>query len=55
MVDTQVDIFNETVKWEELVPLPVGHNGHTAVLLGGVVYVGGGYEGRSSNDYHDIS
>ena len=27
------------------------HNGHTAVLLGGVVYVGGGYEGRNNDDY----
>ena len=50
VADTQVDIFNETVKWEELAPLPVCRNAHTAVLLGGSVYVGGGYEGRSSND-----
>ena len=47
VADPQVDIF---VKWEELSPLPVGHNGHTAVLLGGSVYVGGGLEGRSTTD-----
>ena len=32
------------IKWEEGVPAPVGHCGHTAVLLNGLVYVGGGYE-----------
>ena len=53
VADSQVDIFRKTVKWEDLAPLPVGHNGHTAVLLGGVVYVGGGFEGRSINDYQD--
>ena len=50
VADSQVDIFKKIVKWEELAPLPVGHSGHTAVLLGGSVYVGGGYEGRSSID-----
>ena len=51
MAHSQVDIFRNVVKWEELAPLPVGCNGHTAVLLGGVVlYVGGGREGRSIND-----
>ena len=53
MADTQVDIFNETVKWEELAPQAVSHNGHTAVLLGESVYVGGGFAGRSSNDEQD--
>ena len=53
MADSQVDIFRKTIKWKELAPLPVGRSGHTAVLLGGVVYVGGGYEGRSSNDDQD--
>ena len=38
MADSQVDIFSKTVKWKELPPLPVGCNGYTAVLLGGVVY-----------------
>ena len=48
-----MDSFRKTVKWEELAPLPVGRNGHTAVLLGGNVYVGGGFEGRSTDDYQD--
>ena len=46
-----MDIFSKTVKWKELAPLPVCRNAHTAVLLGGVVYVGGGYEGNNVNDY----
>ena len=50
VADSQVDIFSKTVKWEELAPLPVCRYGHTAVLLGGSVYVGGGIEGRSIND-----
>ena len=45
--DPQVDIFKKTVKWKELAPLPVCRSTHTAVLLGGVVYVGGGFEGRN--------
>ena len=53
MADSQVDIFKKTVKWKELAPLPVGHNGHTAVLLGGNVYVGGGFERTSINDDQD--
>ena len=53
MADSQVDIFRKTIKWKELAPLPVCRNGHTAVLLGGVIYVGGGPEGRSSNDYQN--
>ena len=52
VADSQVDIFRKTVKWKELAPLPVGRSAHTAVLLGGVVYVGGGLEG-SSNDRQD--
>ena len=51
VADSQVDIFSKTVKWEELAPLPVGHNSHTTVLLGGNVYVGGGFEGSSVKDY----
>ena len=47
VADSQVDIFSKTVKWEELAPLPVGRSIHTAVLLSGSVYVGGGFEGRS--------
>ena len=46
VADSQVDIVRKTVKWEELAPLPVGHNSHTAVLLGGSVYVGGGFDGK---------
>ena len=45
-----IDIFGKTVKWKELAPLPVGRTVHTAVLLGGVVYVGGGYEGNNVDD-----
>ena len=33
------------VEWEEVAPLPVARTAHTAVLLQGSVYVGGGYEG----------
>ena len=51
MADSQVSIFKKTVKWEELAPLPVGRNGHIAVLLDGNVYVGGGNEGNSIDDY----
>ena len=50
VADSQVNIFKKTVKWEELAPLPVGCTAHTAVLLGGNVYVGGGYENRNNND-----
>ena len=38
-------IFSKTTEWEKLAPLRVGRNAHTAVLLGGNVYVGGGFEG----------
>ena len=53
VADSQVDIFSKTVKWEELAPLPIGRSAHTAVLLGGNVYVGGGIEGRSSNKFEN--
>ena len=53
MADSQVDIFRKTIKWKELAPLPVCRSSHTAVLLGGSVYVGGGFEGTSSNDRQD--
>ena len=42
-----MNIFTKTVKWNILAPLPVGRAAHTAVLFGGVVYVGGGFEGRN--------
>ena len=45
-----MDIITKTVKWKELAPLPLGCAGHTAVLLGGNVYVGGGYERTSTDD-----
>ena len=32
------------IKWEEGAPAPVGRDGHTAVWLNGLVYVGGGFE-----------
>ena len=32
------------IKWEEGAPAHLGHVGHTAVWLNGLVYVGGGYE-----------
>ena len=48
---SQVNIFKKAVKWEELAPLPVCRNAHTAVLLGGNVYVGGGCEDNSADDY----
>ncbi|XP_065886080.1 putative mitogen-activated protein kinase kinase kinase 7-like isoform X2 [Dysidea avara] len=46
----QTDIFNETVKvkWKEVAPLPVGRSAHTAVLLHGSVYVGGGVEDKDA-------
>ena len=50
MDDSQADTFRKVVKWEELAPLPVNRTMHNAVLLGGVVYVGGGFEGRSVYD-----
>ena len=53
VADSQVDIFRKTVKWKELAPLPVGRSAHAAVLLGRDVFVGGGLEGSSSNDYQD--
>ena len=53
MAESQVDIFTQTIKWEELAPLPVCRAGHTAVLFDGVVYVGGGFEGTSDSNKHD--
>lgn len=40
-------MLRKKLKWEELAPLPIGRSGHTAVLLDGNVYVGGGSEGKS--------
>ena len=55
VADSQVDIFSKTAKWKELAPLPEGRDGHTAVLLGGVVYVGGGFEGNGIDGYQKQS
>jgi len=46
-------MFNKEmeVKWEERAPLPLGRSAHTAVLLHGSVYVGGGVQGINVNDY----
>ena len=52
MADSQVNILKKTVKWEELAPLLVCRTAHTAVLLGGNVYVGGGYEGSTKDLQH---
>ena len=41
------------VEWKEAAPLPVGLTAHTAVLLHGSVYVGGGFEGKSKYDQKD--
>ena len=38
------------IKWDELAPLPVGISAHTAVLLHGSVYVGGGFEERITSN-----
>ena len=46
-----MDIFKKAVNWKELAPLPVGRTAHTAVLLGGNIYVGGGSEGKSNYDF----
>ena len=39
------------MKWKEKPLLPAYRNAHTAVLLGGVVYIGGGYEGKKEASY----
>ena len=51
MAESPVDIFTKPVKREELATLPVGRSTHTAVLLHGNIYVGGGYEDKSSDVY----
>ena len=47
MAYSEVALFTKLIKWKELAPLPVCRAGHNAVLLGGVVYVGGGFEETS--------
>ena len=39
------------IKWEEGAPAPVGGNGHSAVCLNGLVYVGGGYDTSGMGSY----
>ena len=51
VADSQVDSFRETIKWEELASLLQGRKGDTAVLLDGLVYVGGGYDTGTNDDY----
>ena len=50
MAESQVDILTKPMRWKELAPLPVHCAAHTAVLLGGSVYVGGGLEGKGVNN-----
>ena len=45
--DPLLDTFKK-INWEELTPTPVRRSGHSAVLLDGIVYIGSGFEGRSS-------
>ena len=42
-----------TVKWEKVAPLPVGHASCEAVLLHGLIYVGGGFVGRSVRNHQN--
>ena len=51
MADSYVDILAKAIKWEELASLPECRSAHTAVLLGGSVFVGGGVEGASIDNY----
>ena len=48
-----MEICRKTVKLKELAPLPVCHAAHSAVLLDGNIYIGGGLEGTSNNDDED--
>ena len=54
MAESQVSIYTKSVKWEKLAPLPVGRTAHTAVLLGGNVYVGGGVEDTNNKDTYRL-
>ena len=53
MTDSEVEICSKTLKWEELAYLPIGRSAHTAVLLGRVVFIGGGFEGHYNKDDKD--
>ena len=50
VADSQVDSFRETIKWEELASLSQGRKGDIAILLDGLVYVGGGYDTGTNDD-----
>ena len=41
------------MKWEKVASLPVCHTVHSAVLLGGSVYVGSGHERRNLKEKED--
>ena len=43
------------MKWKEVAPLPLGRTVHTAVLLHGSIYIGGGYEGKCIDNHQDQS
>ena len=43
------------IKWEEGAPAPLGCSSHTAVWLNGLVYVGGGWEGKVGGSYGSLS
>ena len=50
VADSQDGTIKKTLKWKKLAPLPVGRSQHTAVVLDGAVYIGGGCEGISLDD-----
>ena len=43
------------IKWEEGAPAPLGCSSLTAVWLNGLVYVGGGWEGKVGGSYGSLS
>ena len=44
-----------SIKWEEGAPAPLGFSSHTVVWLNGLVYVGGGWEGKVGVSYGSLS
>ena len=57
MGNSEVDIFSKTmnVKWEKVASLPACMLGHTAVLLHGLIYVGGGFEEKEGKKVESYS
>jgi len=55
--NSEVDIFSKTmnVKWEKVTSLPACISGHTAVLLHGLIYVGGGSEEKEGKKVESYS